>query len=342
MTKRINKRKKNSKVSSKIIIVFLFLSISIWGLSIAKNNFIINDSKYKINLIIDNIDVTDNLKEEVYIQNGIVYVSKTDIASLFDNTIIYDEQYDHLITSSNKKIASLPIGKKQIKINSANITIYGETLKKDDKYYIPVSELGDVYNIKTNYIEENNIVTIDSLDKEYKIATVRKDIEIKFKPTGISRTVAKIKKGESLIIANHSNFPVSDSWARVRTEDGILGYIKVDMMGEWNTIREEIESKSKQEKSAVWLEESKYQVSSLFFNKNSNYSIIEILKDYKLREKMINIILDYIVTDELNGINIDLKNMNNVNREDFSRFLIELSPRLNEIGAVLAVDGEIY
>ena len=53
---------------------------------------------------------------------------------------------------------------------------------------------------------------------------------------------------------------------------------------------------------------------------------------------MINQIVDYIVTYDLDGINIDFENMYEADKNYFSRFLIELEPRLNEIGAVLSVD----
>jgi spore germination protein YaaH len=64
----------------------------------------------------------------------------------------------------------------------------------------------------------------------------------------------------------------------------------------------------------------------------------EIMNDYKLRNTLINNIVNLIVEYDLDGINIDFENMYMEDKKMFNRFLIELEPRLNEIGKVLSVD----
>lgn len=392
MTKKEKKQKKVGKVILKLIIVCVFL-VSIIGIFyIAKKNYIMDDIKDKTNLIINNNNVTKDLKAEVLVQEGVVYVSKADIYNYFDNTITYEEQYQQILTSSEKKLASLPIGQTQIEVNSAKVKIKGAVFQKEEHYYLPISELGDVYNIKTTYNEETGVVTVDSLDRAYSIATAKKNVSIKYKPTGISRTVAKVKQGETVIIANRSDYPVPEGWTRVRTQSGILGYVKSDKLGEKNQIREAIEKKAKIEgpvslvwdyyseygtapnreetnikgvnvvsptffrveqagkgklneyvgnagkKYITWAKEKGYQIWPSLSNEGLNDTTSEILRDYKNREKMINQIVDYVVKYQLDGINIDFENMYEADKDYFTRFLMELKPRLNEIGAVLTVD----
>ena len=62
------------------------------------------------------------------------------------------------------------------------------------------------------------------------------------------------------------------------------------------------------------------------------------MNDYKLRQKLIDKIVSLVVKYNLDGINIDFENMYEADKKMFSRFIIELKPRLNEIGAVLSVD----
>ena len=392
MTKKEKKQNKVGKVILKLIIVCVFL-VSIIGIFyIAKKNYIMDDIKDKTNLIINNNNVTKDLKAEVLVQEGVVYVSKADIYNYFDNTITYEEQYQQILTSSEKKLASLPIGQTQIEVNSAKVKIKGAVFQKEEHYYLPISELGDVYNIKTTYNEETGVVTVDSLDRAYSIATAKKNVSIKYKPTGISRTVAKVKQGETVIIANRSDYPVPEGWTRVRTQSGILGYVKSDKLGEKNQIREAIEKKAKIEgpvslvwdyyseygtapnregtnikgvnvvsptffrveqagkgklneyvgnagkKYITWAKEKGYQIWPSLSNEGLNDTTSEILRDYKNREKMINQIVDYVVKYQLDGINIDFENMYEADKDYFTRFLMELKPRLNEIGAVLTVD----
>lgn len=389
ITKHGDDKPKN-RLAFKIICVVVFLVFIILSLSIAYN-YLRDDVTDKTNLIINNGNITTSLKKNVYIENGIVYLSKEDIANFFDSSIYYDEKYDQIITASYHKIAALPIGKKQIEVNSSNTTIQAGVIKKDETYYLPFSELGDVYNTKTTYVEKNNLVTIDSLDRSYSIATATKNASIKYKANGFSRTVAKVKQGDTYIIANRSDYPVPDGWTRVRTEDGILGYVKTNQMGTVNTLRENMEEKAKVEgtvslvwdyyseyasapdrtgkingvnvvspsffrlkeggkgeilsnvgtageKYIKWAKQNGYQIWPMLANESMINTTSEIMKDYQLREKLINQIVNLITKYELNGINIDFEYMYQADKNYFSRFLIELEPRLNEIGAVLSVD----
>lgn len=387
--KEVNKGKKS--IWLKIGIVIAFLAIIAIALHFAFN-YLRDDIKDKTNLIINNSNITNSLKNDVHIDGGVIYLSKEDIANFFDTEIYYDEKYDQIITSSYNKLAAMPVGKTQIQVNSSNTTISASVIKRDGVYYIPFSALENIYNVKVNYSEKTNIVTVDSLDREYNIATAKANASIKYKPSNFARTVAKVKQGESYIIASREDYPVPDGWTRVRTEDGILGYVKTNKMGPINTIREAMEKKQKIDGpvSMVWDYYSEYVtapdrsgtnikgvnvVSPTFFYlqrlgkgtvednigeqgkqyinwaKQNNYKIwptisnhsyidttAEIMRDYKLREKLINQIVNYVTEYKLDGINIDFEHMYASDKDLFSRFLVELSPRLNEIGATLSVD----
>lgn len=86
-----------------------------------------------------------------------------------------------------------------------------------------------------------------------------------------------------------------------------------------------------------WAKENNYKVWPMITNSNMSQTS-KMLGDYKLRESVINQIVDYITEYNLDGINIDFEGMYETDKDNFSRFLIELRPRLNEIGAVLSVD----
>lgn len=320
------KKKRKNKAKSKPLLILLIIVI---GILIFYFNFnsVKNEKNAKTNLIIDNSNVTDRLNINILIENDVVYLSSEDIENFFDSDIFYDKQYDQMITSSYNKLASMPIGKTQIQVNSSNTTIKAGVIKKEETYYIPLSALEDVYNVKVSYSEKTNIVTVDSLDKDYIIATASKDSNVKQKPSNFSKTVAKVKKGESYIIANREDCPSSKGWTRVRTENGTIGYVKTNRMGLFNTIHEGMKEKQK-------VISQNYQV----WKNSTNEKISDILKDYKKRERIINTIVDYIITNELDGITIAFDKMSEADKDGFSRFLIELKPRFNEIGAVLAVD----
>ena len=386
----IEKRKSKIGIIIAIIIIALVLIVgAIGGYYVIKRNYIVSKIN-QTNLIINNSNATSSLKNNVYIKDGVVYVSKPDIYNFFDNTIIYDEKYNQVVTTSSTKIASLPIDSKQIQVNSSNTTIKAGAIILDEVAYVPISELDEVYNIKTTYVESEDLVYIDSLDREQQTATLKKDSSIKYKPTIISATLAKAKQGNTLTIANRSDYPVPNGWTRVRTENGTLGYIQTGKLNEFKTIREKAEEKAKIEGPISlawdyyseyvsaptrtgkitgvnvvspiffymtkysttnvyenvgnegiayvnWAHENGYQVWPMFTNSNMSETS-KMLSDYKSRENVINQIIKYIKQYNLDGINIDFEGMYEADKDNFSRLLIEIRPRLNEIGAVLSVD----
>lgn len=386
----IEKKKSKIGIIIAIIIIALVLIVgAIGGYYVIKRNYIVSKIN-QTNLIINNSNATSSLKNNVYIKNGVVYVSKPDIYNFFDNTIIYDEKYNQVVTTSSTKIASLPIDSKQIQVNSSNTTIKAGAIILDEVAYVPISELDEVYNIKTTYVESEDLVYIDSLDREQQTATLKKDSSIKYKPTIISATLAKAKQGNTLTIANRSDYPVPNGWTRVRTENGTLGYIQTGKLNEFKTIREKAEEKAKIEGPISlawdyyseyvsaptrtgkitgvnvvspsffymtkysttnvyenvgnegiayvnWAHGNGYQVWPMFTNSNMSETS-KMLSDYKSRENVINQIIKYIKQYNLDGINIDFEGMYETDKDNFSRFLIEIRPRLNEIGAVLSVD----
>ncbi len=390
MAKRI--KKENNKIIYKIIVVIIFL-ISVVAILQFSNNYVIDEITNKTNLIINNGNVTKSLKLDMFIdENKVVYISKKDIENFFDPHIYYDEKYNQIITGSNTKIASLVIGSKEMYVNSSKVNISAPIIEKNEEYYIPFSELDNVYNVNTEYVEENNVVVIDSLDRKHSVVTSEKNNNVKYKPTGFSKTVDKIERGEIVTIAHREDEETKEGWTRIRTENGKIGYVKTKDLGTENVIKEAFVETRKFEGtvSMVWdyFSESYYApdrsgtkiqgvnvVSPAFFSLEklgkgevyvnineagkkyvewahnngyevwpmiSNGSMIEttseIIKDYKLRESLINKIVSYIVEYDLDGINIDFENMYEEDKNYFSRFIIELEPRLNEIGAVLSVD----
>ena len=63
-----------------------------------------------------------------------------------------------------------------------------------------------------------------------------------------------------------------------------------------------------------------------------------IMNDYNKRQELINEIIVACVKYKLDGINIDFENMKQEDKDLYSRFIIELTPRIKEMGLVVSVD----
>lgn len=87
-----------------------------------------------------------------------------------------------------------------------------------------------------------------------------------------------------------------------------------------------------------WAHSNGYKVWPLVSNNSMKETTSEIMNDYKLRENLINQIVDYVKKYDLDGVNIDFEYMKEEDRDLFSRFIIELTPRIKELGKVVSVD----
>ena len=79
-------QKVGGKKIKKVIIIFFLLIVLVVGVFIA-NEYIILDKNTTTNLIINNKNITANLKNDVLIEEDIIYLSKQDIANFFDKYI---------------------------------------------------------------------------------------------------------------------------------------------------------------------------------------------------------------------------------------------------------------
>ena len=375
----------------KIIVTIIFALLVMFVLNIAQN-YIRNEISDKTNLVINNNNVTKSLKNDVIIENEIVYISTKDIANFFDDNIFYDNQYDQIITSSDTKLATLKIDEKKCTINSSDISIIAPAKKIGDQFYLPFSEISkSVYNVETKYIKETDTVVLVSLDRELTYANSNKNNSVKYKPTTFSKTIDKIETGDNVTVVTTKEEMQDNAWTKVTTENGKIGYVRTSSLANIKQIRNEltIEKQIDGNISLVWDYFSQYAsapqrtgkikgvnvVSPTFFSlqklgkgnivanvgqagenyiqwaHNNGYKVwallsndgmkettSEILNDYKLREKLINNIITIVMAYDLDGINLDFENMYEKDKNMYSRLVIELAPRLKELGKVLSVD----
>lgn len=232
-----NIEKLKRKIFFKIVIILVFLTGIMFSLKIAPN-YIRNDITDKTNLIINYSNVTGRMKQNLLIdENEVIYLSLNDIMNYYDKHIYYDQKYNQIVTSSETKLAVLKIDEKQITINGEKQKIDGAAKVKDNIYYLPISEMEDVYNIKVSKIE--NKVVIESLDKKLTTGRAIKKISVRYKPTFFSRTIEKVSENEKVIIAEVDKNALPQGWIKVRTQNGNIGYVEEKLLKNISVEREE-------------------------------------------------------------------------------------------------------
>ena len=380
-------RTKDNKKQIKKILMIIIAIILIGTIAYNISNNIIVDKNKSINLVINNKNVTSNLKKEIIIENDNIYISKQDLENFFDKYIYEDTENNNIVTTYNNKIASISLEKNKININGSTKNTYAHAENKEGTIYVPITELEDVYGIEIKYLPDSKVLTIDSTSKEQKKGIITKNVSVKSSTKFISKTIDKVKKGSYVIVVSEDK-----GYTKIRTENGKVGYVKTNKVANTVVVREEMQETKQIEGKVnmVWDYYSEVAsapdrtgvtmdgvnvVSPAFFHLNTSGELTEnvgtqgqayidwahsngykvwpmvqnagngmlnvtsnIMNDYNKRQKLINQIVNYCVKYKLDGINIDFENMKKEDKDMYSRFIIELTPRLKDMGIVVSVD----
>ena len=251
------KQYKKINLFLNIIVVLLSLVALIIIFNLAPN-YEINDAyaKDKINIIINNNNVTKKLKKDLFInEKSVIYMSMQDVKNYFDKYIIYDEPNNQIITTYGEKVGVLPLDENKIKVNDSIVNVLSGAIKKDNTYYLPISAMSKVYNLDSEYIEDDRILLLDSLERRLVKANVSKSCNVKYKDTTFSKNVDSLKKGDLVVCVEK----LEDNWSKIRTKSGEIGYIKTKLLQNEINVREDVKIPERTEKiNLVWDYYSEY------------------------------------------------------------------------------------
>lgn len=377
---------KKDNIVKRIVIILIFLAIIAFIL-IKAQNYLREGTEKQINLVINNNNVTERLKNDVKIKDGIIYVSMDDVKNFFDKYIYIEDEINEIVTTYDKKIASIGFDVNKLTINGSIKKIYASAMKEEDTIYLPLSEMKDVYNIDVSNMEAKKVITVDSLEREQIKAYAKSKLSVKWKKDVFSKTVDKVQKGDIVIAITKDE----NGWAKVRTENGEVGYVKSNSLTNFTTVREE-QTKEKQITGKVnmfwdyfsqhvqapdrtgqtiegvnvvspsffyldengtlqenvgssgqayieWAHSNNYKVWPMIQNADAGIKVTStILNSYKKRQELIDSIVEKCVEYGLDGVNIDFENIYEKDKDKLSRFIIELTPRMLELGSVTSVD----
>ena len=323
-----------------------------------------------------------NVKQEIVIDdNGTIYLSKEDIENNFDKNLYYNKAEKELITTFNKHIAVLKIDEKFMQVNDSNVELKSPMIEKNKIVYLPLSEMGIIYDIEIEYSKNRKIVMVDSISKEKSRALSLRNFCLREKTGIFSKKLEKIKRGEYLVVIDEKG-----KYYKVRSTDGNIGFVKKKKLSDLEKIRDNWEEskvdvnilldasdlsknyskikfdKTKQNvvvppffyidledstpkvldktnskteefsKYMNWVKENNINVWATLSN---NSEVSNSLRTYTDRNKIINELYYILVEHEFQGININFEKIDDVN--SFNRFIIELAPRLKELGLKVSV-----
>ncbi len=202
-----------------IICVFLFVSYMICGFT----KYYIAPIYYRdeeIRVIIDDAEVTRNMPDVAIFIDGKAMLSFDTIKKYFDEYIYFDEKYNTVIITGDTDVIKMELDDNSLNLNGTSKNIKVPAKKINGVIYVPVEELQKMYNITVVH-NEKLIITTDNI--EYKEIKMNQKEKVKLYKKQLSLTTGKVKAGEVLTVFSGEE---SEEYAKVRTSNGDLGYVK--------------------------------------------------------------------------------------------------------------------
>jgi hypothetical protein len=145
------------------------------------------------------------------------------IKEYIDPFIYYDETRAKVIITTNDKVIYITENSLIAELNKKDLHLDTASVRYDGFLYVPISPFEYIWNINSKYIEQKDIVIIESYRNHDYTATV-------------NISDAQIRKGPSIKEPIYvSNVPMNQilyvskvigEWACVMTNEGIIGYIE--------------------------------------------------------------------------------------------------------------------
>ncbi len=208
--------------------VLLVLLIAI-GLYQQPNEQVISISEEPYLVIADKV-YTDS--DSVILDGETIYISYDIIKEHVDPNLFYDENEEMVIFTDDQRVLRCTINHKEASINHKKFYLNYPIKKVDNKIYIPEEVLYIYYNLEITHWEETNAIVVNKQAHNHLIGVVVQeggDIRFSFSKKAPILLKDVAVNTELLVFEEYKD------WYKVRTNDGIIGYmekvyLKVDLI----------------------------------------------------------------------------------------------------------------
>lgn len=182
----------------------------------------ISDEPY---LVIDDEVYTN--RNSVIIEDGVLYISYDMVKEHIDPNLFYDENDEMLIFTDKQRVLRCAVNSKEASLNHKTFYLDNPIKEIENKIYIPGEILNGYYNLELNHWEETNAVVVNRKDYRYLIGEViLEGGDIRFSFSRKSPILLKDVPVKTELVV----FEEYKDWYKVRTNDGIVGYMEEEYL----------------------------------------------------------------------------------------------------------------
>ena len=258
--KRPPKRKKRRFLALRIILIVMFLGaagVSAYLLNALSPARYVSDyfdfhelADGQINMI-DGDQIIENPHSPI-MHDGEIYFPVEFVEQTIDSWIFWDNPTRRLTITDRYHVIQIDAGERTYLVNGREATLERPIVYRDETAFIPASLLEFQYNIQIHYnMDESGsvrLVWVDDLADEQRVTYTTRSTALRFEPHRWSPIIENLDSGSRLHIFtsedgsapanrlhsrpftlterafNRLNL-VDDSFRRVRTADGLIGYV---------------------------------------------------------------------------------------------------------------------
>ena len=169
------------------------------------------------------------LSETAVLSDGEIYIPFTVVQDYLNDRFYWDETEEILrytipgesTVNVEGYTAAYSIGKSAYTWDTAIL------LEEDDTLYLSLTFLAQYTDIRYTYYEDPNRIVISDEWGTFTYTAVKKSSQVRQLGGVKSEILTEVAKGDLLVVLEEM-----DTWAKVCTEDGFVGYIKLDALGD--------------------------------------------------------------------------------------------------------------
>lgn len=211
------------------IVLFIIFCVGSVGymtyrfLFMPNNNIVEVFNEEKLNLVVEGEQIVS--KHEPKIVDNEILLPIDIIRKYFDPNIYWDEELKKVTITTKDRVIRMKTDELNALVNNKPMELNIPAFEEDNTIYIPIEFLSDFYNIEITYLKDKNVIIIDYKNRMKQIAEpISPDAVIR---RGRSIRYPIVKKLDASSTDNKLRvFEEYNNWLKVRTEDGIIGYIQ--------------------------------------------------------------------------------------------------------------------
>lgn len=158
--------------------------------------------------------------------NNVIYFPLEFIDTYVDDDFFLEEEAQVLTYTTYEHVYKVKAGELQIEVDGESFALDNSFLWQDDTIYVPVDFVVTYFNMTVDYRPIFNLLVMDSTNEPITTGRVTKEETYLYKEADeASEILLVLEPDEELRVFQYD---YSKIWVKVRSEDGIIGYVKRD------------------------------------------------------------------------------------------------------------------